>query len=72
MTAFKRRLADCKDELEWLYMELYNDRVRLNELEQAMLDAYAARSMGLRQLDGLREHNPVKCTPCQGQNKLTH
>ena len=39
-------------------MELYDDRARLNELEQAMLDAWAARSMGLRQLDGLREHNP--------------
>ena len=58
MTAFDYRLADRKDELEWLYMELYDDRARLKELEQAMLDAWAARSMGLRQLDGFREHNP--------------
>ena len=58
MTDFEYRLADRRDELEWLYMELYDDRNRLNELEQAMWDAYSARSMGLRQLDGLREHNP--------------
>ena len=58
MTAFERRLADRRDELEWLSMELYDDRARLNELEQAMQDAWAARGMGLRQLDGLREHNP--------------
>ena len=58
MTDFEYRLADRKDELEWLYMELYDDRAKLNELEQAMLDAYAARSMGLRQLDGYREREP--------------
>ena len=58
MTAFDYRLADRKDELEWLYMELYDDRARLNELEQAMLDAWSARGMALRQLDGLREHDP--------------
>ena len=58
MTDFEYRLADRRDELEWLYMELYDDRAKLNELEQAMLDAWSARSMGLRQLDGLREHDP--------------
>ena len=58
MTAFDYRLADRRDELEWLYMELYDDRARLHELEQAMLDAWSARSMGLRQLDGLRAHDP--------------
>ena len=58
MTDFEYRLADRRDELEWLYMELYDDRNRLNELEQAMLDAWSARGMGLRQLDGLRAQNP--------------
>ena len=58
MTNFEYRLADRRDELEWLYMELYDDRVRLNELEQVMLDAWSARSMGLRQLDGYREREP--------------
>ena len=58
MTAFDYRLADRRDELEWLYMELYDDRARLHELEQAMLDAWSSRSMGLRQLDGLRAHDP--------------
>ena len=28
MTAFEYRLAERKDELEWLYMELYDDRSR--------------------------------------------
>ena len=58
MNAYEYRLADRKDELEWLYMELYDDRAKLNELEQAMSDAYAARNIGLRQLDGIREHDP--------------
>ena len=58
MTDFEYRLADRRDELEWLYMELYDDRVRLNELEQAMLDAWSARDMSLRQLDGYRERDP--------------
>ena len=58
MTLFDHRLAQSRDELEWLYMELYDDRAKLNELEQVMWDAYSARGMALRQLDGLREHNP--------------
>ena len=42
MTDFEYRLADRRDELEWLYMELYDDRARLHELEQAMLGAWSA------------------------------
>ena len=55
MNAFERRLGECRDELEWLYMELYDDRAKLDELEKAMADAYAARSLSLKRLDSRRE-----------------
>jgi len=58
MTAFDRRLAARRDELEWLYMELYDDRARLNELEDMMQGAYDTRSMSLKRMDGRREKNP--------------
>ncbi len=58
MNAFERRFAVRKDELEWLYMELYDDRDMLDALERAMADAYAARSLSLRRLDGRRERDP--------------
>ena len=32
MNAFERRLSERRDELEWLYMELYNNRERLEAL----------------------------------------
>ena len=58
MTAFDRRLAARRDELEWLYMELYDNRASLNALEDMMRGAYDARSMALKRLDGRREKNP--------------
>ena len=58
MNAFERRLAARKGELEWLYMELYDDRAMLDALERAMAEAYAARSLSLRRLDGRRERQP--------------
>jgi amylosucrase len=58
MTGFDRRLAQRKDELEWLYMELYDDRARLGELEAMMQDLYRQRSMSLKRLDGKREKDP--------------
>ena len=58
MNAFERRLGECRDELEWLYMELYDDRAKLDELEKAMADAYAARSLSLKRLDSRREKDP--------------
>ena len=58
MTAYDRRLAIHRDELEWLYMELYDDREKLHELQQRMADAYSARSMSLKRLDGRREKEP--------------
>ena len=32
MTAFESRLKDRRDEVEWLYMELYDDRRQLHAL----------------------------------------
>ena len=58
MTDFERRLQERRDELEWLYMELYDDRASLNELEQMMAVAYAARNHDLRVLDESREQTP--------------
>jgi amylosucrase len=58
MTAFERRLHARQDELEWLYMELYNDRSRLRELEGRMECAYEQRSGELRRLDSRREKEP--------------
>ncbi len=58
MTAYDRRLANKKDELEWLYMELYDDRDKLHELEQTMTEAYAARTPALKRLDSRREKEP--------------
>jgi amylosucrase len=58
MTAYERRFLARQDELEWLYMELYDDRPRLHELEGRMERAYTARSMELRQLDDRREQEP--------------
>ncbi len=58
MNAFARRLAQRREELEWLYMELYGDRARLEELEDAMAEAWSRRSVSLRRLDGRRERDP--------------
>ena len=48
MTDFERRLQQRQDELEWLYMELYGDHASLNELEQMMTVAYAARNRAIQ------------------------
>ena len=45
-TAFSTRFARHKDELEWLFMELYHNREGLEVLEREMAEAYNARSCG--------------------------
>ncbi len=55
---WEHRLARHKDELEWLFMELYNDRAALDALEAEMFAAYAGRSAELRALDADREKDP--------------
>ncbi len=59
MTAFERRLKDRRDELEWLYMELYGDRERLDALLARMGAACARRGRELKRLDGRREKDPA-------------
>ena len=58
MNDMERRLAARQNELDWLYMELYNDRDRLKELKERMAGFYHARSQALRQLHKRREANP--------------
>lgn len=58
MTVFERRLQERRDELEWLYMELYDDRAKLNELERRMQENCSARPKGLKLLDSRREKDP--------------
>ncbi len=58
MTAFERRLAQRQEELDWLYMELYDNREGLAALKEMMAGLYAQRSLGLRRLDGRREKDP--------------
>ena len=41
---FASRFAKHKDELEWLFMELYHNREGLEVLEREMAEAYNARS----------------------------
>ena len=51
---FAFRFAKHKDELEWLFMELYHNREGLEVLEREMADAYNARSAELKALDKAR------------------
>ena len=57
-TAFSTRFARHKDELEWLFMELYHNREGLEVLEREMADAYNARSAELKALDKARSADP--------------
>ena len=45
---FAARFAKHKDELEWLFMELYHNREGLEVLEREMAEAYNARSAELK------------------------
>jgi amylosucrase len=58
MTAFERRWKARREEFEQLYMELYDQRDRLLEMEDRMAAAYARRSLSLKRLDGRRERDP--------------
>ena len=55
---FESRFAKHKDELEWLFMELYHNREGLEVLEQEMAEAYNARSAELKALDKARSADP--------------
>ena len=55
---FGNRLARHHDELDQLFMSLYDDRAALEDLEQAMAAAYEARPDDLKKLDKQREADP--------------
>ena len=55
---FSARLAKHKDELEWLFMELYRDREALHTLEDEMEQAWKVRSAELKTLDKVRSADP--------------
>ena len=52
------RFLRHRNELDWLFMELYDDRNALTNLYAMLEEAYNARSEELRELDILREANP--------------
>lgn len=56
---FERRFARHRDELEWLFMELYDDRDALRSFEAMMREAWACREEELRALDRAREANSL-------------
>ncbi len=55
---FAFRFAKHKDELEWLFMELYYNREGLEVLEREMAEAYNARSAELKALDKAHSADP--------------
>ena len=57
-TNYDSRFAARRDELEWLFMELYNDRAALKHLEREMEQAFAARPADLHDLDAHRAAHP--------------
>ncbi len=57
-TQYDSRFAARRDELEWLFMELYDDRAALERLEAAMKDAFDERSDELHALDQRRLCDP--------------
>lgn len=57
-STFGDRLSRYHDELEQLFLSLYDDRSELDALEKAMAEAYEARPADLKQLDLQREDDP--------------
>lgn len=55
---FERRLAERRDELKWLYMELYDNFDRYQELEDSMRSFYEEREDHLKKRDLVCEANP--------------
>ena len=56
---YQSRLAQRQDELDWLFMELYDDRAALNLLKTCMQAAYEVRCADLRALDESRLADPA-------------
>ena len=56
--AYPERFRSIKNELEWLYMELYDNRDMLASLESSMEKYASERKNDLRKLDERRIDNP--------------
>ncbi len=54
---FQKRLERHRDEMRWLYMELYDNGDMYGELEQRCREFYMERSSGLKVLDQSREQD---------------
>lgn len=57
-TVFSTRFAAHKDELERLFMSLYNNHAAFESLIDSMAEAYADRPADLKRLDKSREQDP--------------
>ena len=55
---FQKRLEKHREEMRWLYMELYNNADMFGELERQCRVFYMERGEELKELDCLREQNP--------------
>ena len=51
---FQKRLAECRDELKWLYMELYDDEQAYNYFEDMLYQYYSERPASLKEWDKKR------------------
>lgn len=63
---FERRFARHRDELGWLFMELYDDRDALLRFEEMMQTTWKNREEPLRDLDRAREadHSGIVAPVC--------
>ena len=55
---YKKRWESHKDELEWLYMEMYGNSSMYAELTECMQEYYKDRNEELKKRDRSREKNP--------------
>ena len=59
MKTFEKRLAECYDELKWLYCELYrNDTQAFDYFVEMLRRSYGERKAALRKLDAARLAEP--------------
>ena len=56
--AFDARFRDCRDELKWLFMELYDDAGAFDYFCGMLLRSYQQRKAALRELDRRRAAEP--------------
>ena len=72
---FERRFARHRDELEWLFMELHDDRDALHRFEAMMREMWACREEELRALDRARAaacYDAALAIDCSHQGAILH